>query len=287
MLRDAFLVGVPEAERASWDAIEGLAAQLEGVVARARNECPNIAIPDAVFVRYLGERAGADPSWLLELPAGDLYLACACAAGDAAAIALLEQRYFPAIEAIVRGKLSATLADEALQRLREHLFVGDAHIRDYAGRGDLGKWLTITAVRAGLRIVRETKREVVADDGELGDLVDTSNEPELALLRAQYREDFKLAFADAFAQLAVRDRNLLRNSVLDRMGIDAIAELHAIHRSTASRWLTAARDDLIKKTKAALRAKLRISPTEVESILKVLADQVDVTLEGLLRETRT
>jgi len=286
VLREAFLDGVPEAERARWDTGD-LEATLATVVTTARTACPGVVVADTTFVRYVGERTGAETSWLLELPAGDLYLACACAAGDAAAIALLEQRYFPAIEAIVRGKLSATLADEALQRLREHLFVGDAHIRDYAGRGDLGKWLTITAVRAGLRIVRETKREVVADDGELGDLVDTSNEPELALLRAQYREDFKLAFADAFAQLAVRDRNLLRNSVLDRMGIDAIAELHAIHRSTASRWLTAARDDLIKKTKAALRAKLRISPTEVESILKVLADQVDVTLEGLLRETRT
>lgn len=287
MLQDAFLAGVPEAERAGWQ-VGDLEDALARIVATARAACPGVAVDERTFVHYLGERAAGTPAeWLVELPAGDLYLACGCASGSAAAIALLEQRYFPAIEAIVRGKLSATLADEALQRMREHLFVGaHAHIRDYSGRGELGKWLTITAVRAGLRVVREQRREVAPDDGELDELVDTGGDVELAHLRARYRADFKLAFADAFAELTARERNLLRRNVLDGLGIDAIAELHGIHRSTASRWLTAARDDLIKKTRAALRARLRISPTEVESIFKVLADQVDVTLEGLLRETR-
>jgi RNA polymerase sigma-70 factor, ECF subfamily len=288
MLAAAFVDGVPEPDRARWQACD-LEPLLERVVATARDACPGVSVDERTFVRYLGERAGdATEAWLLELPAGDLYLACGCAIGNTAALALLEQRHVPAIEAIVRSKLTATLADEALQRVREHLFVGaDAHIRDYSGRGELGKWLAITAVRAGLRILRETRREVAADDGDLGHLVDTSGDAELQHLRARYREDFKLAFADAFAELAARDRNLLRASVLDGKGIDAIGELHGIHRSTASRWLAAAREELIKRTKAALRARLQISPAEVESILKVLADQVDVTLEGLLRATRS
>jgi len=287
VLQDDFIAALPEAERAGWQ-VGDLEDQLTRIVATARAACPGVVLDERTFVHYLGERAaGTGAEWLVELPAGDLYLACACAAGNPAAIALLEQRYFPAVEAIVRGKLSATLADEALQRVREHLLVGPgAHIRDYAGRGELGKWLTITAVRAGLRVIREQRREVAPDDGELDALVDSGGDVELAHLRARYSADFKLAFADAFAELTARERNLLRHNVLDGLGIDAIAELHGIHRSTASRWLTAARDDLIKRTKAALRARLRISPTEVESILKVLADQVDVTLEGLLRETR-
>jgi len=286
MLAPEFLDALPRDERARWES-DDLETLLERVVEEARAELPAIQLTDATFVRYLAARAaGAPTSWLLDLPAADLYLACACASGDSAAIAALEKRYFAPIEGIVRGKLDDTRAAEAMQRMREHLFVGERpHILDYSGRGELGKWLTITAVRAGLRVVRETKREYSLDDGAAGELVDASD-VELAHLRTRYQPEFKQAFADAFAQLETRDRNLLRHSVLDGHGVDRIAELYAIHRSTASRWLAAARADLIKRTKAALRARLQVTPTELESILRVMAEQVDVTLEGILRQTR-
>lgn len=286
MLAAAFLDALPVEERPRWESGD-LQTLLERIVEEARAELPDIQLTDTNFMRYLAERAaGASTSWLLDLPPADLYLACACATGSSAAIIELESRYFPAVEGIVRGKLDSTRAAEAMQRVREHLFVGERpHILDYSGRGDLGKWLTITAVRAGLRVVREAKRDTALDDHTLGELVDASD-VELAHLRTRYEPEFKQAFADAFAQLEARDRNLLRHSVLDGHGVDRIAELYGIHRSTASRWLAAARADVIKRTKAALRARLQVSPSELESILRVLAEQVDVTLEGILRHTR-
>ena len=287
MLSDAFLDGVPPAERAAWDG--DLEQKLAQVIDAAHEAWPDVVVPDVTFMRFVGERAaGAPSSWLLDLPAGDLYLACACASGDAKALSLVELHYFPPIEGIVRGKLDPTLATEAMQRVREHLFVGERpRILDYSGRGELGKWLTITAVRTGLRVLREGARETALEDEAIGQLVDTSSDVELEHLRQRYQGDFKQAFADAFAQLDARDRNLLRHNVLDGHGVDRIAELYAIHRSTASRWLTSARADLIKRTKAELRARLHISPSELDSLLRALADQIDVTLEGILRHTRS
>ena len=287
MLSDAFLDGVPADERARWQR-DDLERELAQVVIAAHDAWPDLHVGDAAFMRFLGERAaGAPTSWLLDLPAGDLLLACACGNGDAKALALVETHYIPAIEGIVRGRLDATLATEAMQRVREHLFVGPRpHILDYAGRGELGKWLTITAVRAGLRVLRDNARETALDDEDLGRFVAASSDAELELVRQRHQEDFKQAYADAFADLDARDRNLMRHNVLDGHGVDRIAELYAIHRSTASRWLTAARADLIKRTKAALRTRLQLSASEVESLLHALADRIDVTLEGLLRQTR-
>jgi RNA polymerase sigma-70 factor, ECF subfamily len=288
-LVEPFLASMETAERSRWEVVPDLAVHLERIVATAQRDCPTVEVPSDEFARYLGERvARGDTSWLPQLPAEDLYLACGCGRGDAAAIAAVEARYFPAIEAIVRGRLGdPSLASEAMQRMRAHLFVGERpHILDYAGRGALDKWLAVTAVRAGLRVIRETRRETALADDALADLVDTSGDVALAHLRQRYRDDFKQAFADAFAALPARDRNLLRHSVLDGLGVEAIAELHNVHKSTASRWLTQIRETLMTTTRASLRTRLKISAAEVESILTVLADQADVTLENILRATR-
>ncbi|HUS27318.1 MAG TPA: sigma-70 family RNA polymerase sigma factor [Kofleriaceae bacterium] len=285
-LRTDFLNAVSPAERSRWDTPQ-LEGELAQIVDEARVCYPEVTVDSSTFMRYLAERAATAPAgWLAELPAGDLYLACACANSNVAAIAVVERRHFPRVESIVRGKLDATLADEAMQRVREHLFVGDRpHISDYAGRGELGKWLTITAVRAGLRVLRDARRETPLDEPDLDALVGSASDLELQHLRTRYHADFKAAFAEAFADLEPRERRLLRHNVVDRLGVEAIAELHGAHKSTASRWLKSARDTLIAKTKKRLRTRLAISPTECESILRLLADHVDVTLEGVLRET--
>jgi RNA polymerase sigma-70 factor, ECF subfamily len=285
-LRTDFLNAVTPSERSRWDTPQ-LETELARIVDAARVCHPEVTVDSSTFMHYLAERAATAPAgWLAELPAGDLYLACACANSNVAAITVVERCHFPRVESIVRGKLDATLADEAMQRVREHLFVGERpHISDYAGRSELGKWLTITAVRAGLRVLRDTHRETSLDEPELDALVGTSADVELQHLRSRYRADFKAAFADAFSKLEPRERRLLRHSIVDGLGVEAIATLHGIHKSTASRWLTSARDTLIKSTKRLLRTRLAISPTECDSILRLLADQVDVTLEGILRET--
>src|SRR5678815_5925571 len=98
MLADHFLRAVPVDEREHWQVVD-LEGVLASIVASARHDCDEIDVADVSFVRFLGERAaGVDASWLLELPAEDLLLACAAGAGDATAISIIETRYFPTIE---------------------------------------------------------------------------------------------------------------------------------------------------------------------------------------------
>jgi len=289
---ESFLAPMTEPERSRWEASPDLEPQLDRIVATVRNSGTDVALPVEEFLRFVGERAtGLATQWLLELPAIDLYLACACGRGDAAAITAVEARYFPAVAAILREKLGgAALVDEAMQRMREHLFVAKADARprilDYRGRGALSKWLTITAMRAGLRAVRETKRETGLQDVQLGRIVDAAGDVELVHLRQRYEPEFKQAFAEAFAELSSRERNLLRNNVLDGLGVEAIAELHNVNKSTVSRWLSRARTQLTKQTRAILRTRLRITASEAESILRLLADQHELTLQTVLRATK-
>jgi len=81
--------------------------------------------------------------------AGELYLVCACEAGEPAALAQFELHFMPAARAAIAHVTSNEDAiDEAVQELRRRLFVGDfPRIRSFSGRGPLWKWLRITATR--------------------------------------------------------------------------------------------------------------------------------------------
>jgi RNA polymerase sigma-70 factor (ECF subfamily) len=78
-----------------------LEERLARALDRARAAWPGVAVDDATFVRYLAERV--PPDRLDAVFAEDLYLACACAAGDAAAMDAFDRRHFgPLYVAAVR-----------------------------------------------------------------------------------------------------------------------------------------------------------------------------------------
>src|SRR5688500_1313655 len=86
------------------------------------------------------------------LDAAELYLACACATGDTAAIATFERRYFSAIPAALsRLSLGPDEIAEIKQVLRVRLLVGEAgepaRVIGYAGHGQLGGLVRIAAIR--------------------------------------------------------------------------------------------------------------------------------------------
>src|SRR5262249_40528860 len=131
----------------------------------------------------------------------DLYLACACAAGDAAALRRFEELVLaPASLALRQLDPAPAFLDDARQRLRATLLLGDGaplRVADYAGRGPLRAWVGVSAVRTGLMMERSRKRarEVAHDDDDLGGalaLADTGN-PELDLLKRQHAEAFRAA----------------------------------------------------------------------------------------------
>jgi RNA polymerase sigma-70 factor (ECF subfamily) len=232
---------------------------------------------------------GADLDATLDaMCAGDLALALACARGDAAAIGALDETLIPVATAAVRGlRGSDAERDEVLQEVRARLLVDDGtrppRIADYAGRGDLARWLKATVVRTYLNRVRSVRREVAVDDAVVFERVMAPEiEPELAYLKQQYGASIRAAVADALAALPDTTKVLLRHRFVDELTVDEIAGLRRVHRATVHRWLADARDRLREHVDALLRERLGLEGSDLDSVLRVVASQLDVSLVRVL-----
>lgn len=248
------------------------------MLAAGRAAWPELAIDEAAFASFAGERA-ADAGH-----AADLYLACACAAGDPAALAAFERVYLSQVDSFLRGvRPSPALADDVRQALRERLFLGDRpRIVEYSGRGPLASWLRVAALRAASNLRRaEGARDRVEARADAPAAVPV--DPELALVRARHADDFARALRDAFARLDERERNLLRLHFLDGLGIDGLAPVFAVHRATAARWLAAARARLQDEVLALLRERLDVGTRELDSIARLVRSELEISLQSLFR----
>ena len=176
--------------------------------------------------------------------------------------------------------------DDALQRLRSHLLVGEnagPRLAMYSGRGPLRAWVGVVAARTALMMRRAQPREVLSDDdwAEALSMISTSN-PELELLKRQYAAAFTRAFRDAVAGLEPRQRAALRMSFVDGLSIDEIGEIYGVHRATTARWIARACDVLFETTRALLAERLELSQTELDRMTSLVRSQLDVTVSQLL-----
>jgi RNA polymerase sigma-70 factor (ECF subfamily) len=70
----------------------------------------------------------------------------------------------------------------------------------------------------------------------------------------------------------------------ERMSIDALGAIYSVDRATAARWLVAARQALVEKTKETLRARLQLSEGECDSLVGLVRSQLDVSILRRLTE---
>jgi RNA polymerase sigma-70 factor, ECF subfamily len=271
--------------------VEGLEARLHAVVTRARAHWHTtpLAIQDEQFAEFLGRRVPI--SDLEQARIEDLYLAYACATGSKPALAIVEERYLPDVDGALRKMgLSQDRIDETKQGLRKLLFVGDEtsppRIGEYRGSGELRAWMRVTAMRAALKLIRKDAREGVssssADDAAILAARAQEDDPELAYMKAAYRVAFKSAFQEALDSLQPRERTLLKQQLVDGLGIDELGTLYEVHRATAARWLQAAREKLLVRTRRTFMLRARISSDECESIMRLVRSQLDVSLQRRL-----
>jgi RNA polymerase sigma-70 factor (ECF subfamily) len=218
------------------------------------------------------------------LPAIDMYLAAACSDNDPAALAAFRDAMVPAMRQVL-GKIGMSSAqiDEAVQRVLVSVFVGDGRapqIVEYGGRGTLRSWLRTIAVRTGRRMLG---LEAAAPSGEdeLAELPGAVADPELSLLRTRYHEQVRGAFAAAFAALSERERNVLRQYYIDGLTIDQLAALYQVNRATTARWVAGARLAVVGKTRAQLVEHFGIADTDVDSIIRLVRSQIDVSLKSI------
>ena len=265
--------------------------RVDGAIARiasaGRAAWPAVALSDDAIATRLVARVADDPEMHLEeLRDGDLYLAFALADGDPHAVRAFEQALVPQIDvALRRLRLAGGTADEVKQALRVELLAGpDAKIADYAGRGDLAAWLRISATRKALKITKRADREESLDEILLDHWPGSTPSPDPALthMRSTYTSQLKNAIREAFAALEVRQRNLLRQHILDELTIDDLARLYRVHRATCARWLADARADLGKQTRKRLIHALGTPSDELESLLRFLDSDIELSISRIL-----
>lgn len=245
---------------------------IDAAIAAARATWPDIHVDTARFAAHLGDE-------IAERDIADLYLAFACAAGDAAALAALDRSYL----ANLRGPLGKIglrdgAIDEVLQLVREELLVvaddRPARILSYSGRGTLHGWLRSVAVRTGLRSIRKSP----AHDALEPHHGTISEDPELAFMKKTYGDAFHRAFTTALGELAAKDRLLLKQRYRFAMGVEELAAHYGVHAGTISRWVQAARDALATLTRTAMMTELGIGAADVSSILRLIHSQLEITL---------
>ncbi|WNG32305.1 sigma-70 family RNA polymerase sigma factor [Archangium violaceum] len=270
--------------------LPSLETVLTQVLASARAAWPRVRLDDAVFLRHLAERVppSSEPERSLRtFPTADLFLACACVQGDAAAHAALEAHFLPKVAAAVaRVSPGADAASEVCQVLREKLLTPEPgrppRLADYQGQGPLAAWLRAAAVRTALNLRRSSQRQARAEEEALADATVPGDHPELELLRQRHRTDFQAALAEALAALPSRERTVLRLHLVEGLSLERIGTVYRTHKSTVSRWLARAREEVLAGTRSRLAERLRLSDGELHSLLRDVPGQLDQSLSSLL-----
>lgn len=271
---------------------EGVPADLvETRWSEARRAWPTIRLSAAEFFRFVAERLPedlppADGAAALFWP--ELYLTCACALGDSPACALLDARYVSrAVPALKRMGLGQAQIDDVRQTLLRRLVVREsaapARIVAYGGRGDLGRWIRINAVRVAIRLGQSRARERPEEDAVLARRASIRPDAEVGAVVRSCRELFRESFREGLAQMEARARNILKQHYLDGLTLDDLARLHGTHRATVARWLAAARGALRELTNRALMSRVRGPIEDCESVIRKVQSQLEMTFASLFR----
>jgi RNA polymerase sigma-70 factor (ECF subfamily) len=249
---------------------------------------PSLHVDERAFAARLTSLTpeGTDPARAVEAMHGaDFYLACACVAGEPAALAELD-RLISSARASVEKVLGASAGvDDALQRVRRKVATdldGPARIAEYSGRGPLKRWIRAVATRAALDAKRTQKDHEPLREEDSDSLAQVISSPELALLKDKDRPRFEAAFAEALASLGARERNALRLQVVDGLSLDAIGRAYGVNKSTVSRWLVQARADVLRHLRRTLEKDLRLQGRELQSFIGLFQSRLDASISAFL-----
>ena len=255
--------------------------EIDALFQRGQTGWPDLPLDPTVFGRHVHDVASRGEPPRAE-HAADLYLACACATKVRGAVEAFERAFAdPMAQAIDRVGRSPEFKKEALQLVFIKLFVKDPpKIGDYAGRAKLRTWLAVAAGRTALNL-RESSGARVHAALEAQPLV-ASGDLDLDYVRERYRSDFQLAVSVAVARLSSKERTLLRLHLGERLGIDRLAVVYGVGRSTVARWLAAARTTLLAEARREAQARLGVSESELVEVGADLRSAIDVSLIRLL-----
>ena len=254
----------------------------------ARRAWPAVTLPFETFRAYGAAQNASEPSAIAHLD--ELFLACACGAGNERALAILEDRYLiPARGCLQRLDPRPEFIDDVLQELRAKLLLGDdPRIRRYGGRGPLLAWLRVAATRTAIDLLRAAKA-APADSATttIEDLPQADLGPEVQLLREAYRDLFNEALAATMRALSVEDRHLLRRHLVDHLTLEEIARPYRLHPASIARRLASLREEIAESVRQRLAAGHLADggSTSLESVAQAIRSEVHLSMTALLAST--
>lgn len=290
LLRDVFIGALAESRRAEATAHGRLDEQLRAWIDAAREAWTGIAVTEEQFVAHVALHLRGDGplvAALSEIRATDLYIACACALGDSAAIRTFERTYFGELDALWPSYRDRVSLDDARQMLRQKLFTrtdtDEPKIVKFAGRGDVRGWVRVVAGRMLADLTDKKQRERPVDEAFF-DKLGTGVDLELDRFKAQYGAEFKEAFRVAVESLTARERSLLRHAYVRDASVVEIGAVYGVHGATAASWVAAARQKLVRALRKTFAERLQVTNAELESVLRLIESTAHVTLERFFKE---
>ena len=255
--------------------------KVSAVLERGREAWPKIVIAPEKLVDHLALHAKTAAA-LEAIHASDFYLACGVCQQDRAALAYFEEHFMARVpDYVLRIRVGRDVIDEVQQKLREHLIMGTGKgpkIAEYSGKGALGGWLRITAVRTALNHVRSAGPRTEGLDDE----VSITSDPELAYVKEHAQDLFSDAFKRVLAGLDANERTILRLHYIDGLTMDQLARLYKTPRSTVARRVAEARQQILAATEGLLRDERRMTPSAVASVIRQARSQLQITITRLL-----
>jgi RNA polymerase sigma-70 factor (ECF subfamily) len=296
-----------------------LGEHVERVLEAGAAAFPAITAPRSELHRLISRRL-EDEEGRAAIDSEEVYLAAACTLRDLAAVDAFEQGYVEPVPAVLsRLALTGDEIVLVMQLLRTRLYSGSRRSKSvtlhsgsgtaraaaayavdptpsatpdpaapadlprviaYAGLGQLGSLVRMTAIREALRLLRERGRlssELV--DGLEQVPVATTN-PDLVSLASAHHLAFRAAFEQAIAELDVQQRNLLALAIVRGVGLDRIGTIYSVHRETAARWVTSARLNLTRSVHVILERTID-SPHSADDLLPLVEAQLELSLGTL------
>lgn len=251
-----------------------------GLLAAVAARWPQVDADASAFGRFIAERLkhGRD---VRQLQLADLYLTWAVLERQPAAL-----RHFDALLAewtssALRARPAGVELSEVQAILRERLLVGETPaLSGYAGEGALKAYVIVSALRALTDVLRRTAPARHLGALELAhSLLDDAPDPRAFAEATQLRPYLRDALEHGLASLPLRLRTVLRLHYLEGVSAEALARSYNVHRATTTRWLTEARELVLRATKQQLE---EVMGTETFSSVRRELGDFELSVAGLL-----
>lgn len=217
----------------------------------------------------------------------DEFLRLACLARAPGAIETLETEFLsPLTPVLLKRTGDSDIVDEALQRLRHKLLLGDQpRLASYRSTGHLRAWLQVVAIRLCQDVARQRgaqwEREAPLAEHWLGSGIHA----ETRIEKGELDQLFVAALREVIRQLPERERYALRMHVLAKWNVTQIGEALSTHRATAARWIVSAKERLNQNVRALLRQRLDLDAAELDRLFTLLSTQFDMRLSQVFNTT--